>query len=247
MTEGISGVLLPVVFHRDTPYLAILDGDPYVPMKRLMEGIGLNWKTQLRKLSSDSERWGMVILTMPSARGAQENSCLPLRKVFGWLMTLSPNKVRPDIRERIIAYQRECDDVLWRQWMARSARGPEPLQAAGELHDREFLAFLHLTRGRFQVSSTGTVHDVVSINTAKVLQWLWHHAPAGAWWTLNYSRIGRVVPLVRSCAARALQSLASWGVVQVQGRRCRLNRQVFEDELNALPPWSLAALPETIR
>ncbi|WP_428454186.1 phage antirepressor N-terminal domain-containing protein [Photobacterium kasasachensis] len=42
--------------------------------------------------------------------------CLPLRKLFGWLQTISPNKVKPEIRNLVIQYQNECDDVLWQYW-----------------------------------------------------------------------------------------------------------------------------------
>ena len=42
--------------------------------------------------------------------------CLPLRKLSGWLSTISPNKVKPELREKVIAYQNECDDALWDYW-----------------------------------------------------------------------------------------------------------------------------------
>ena len=31
-------------------------------------------------------------------------------------MTISPNKVKPELRETVMAYQAECDDVLWQHW-----------------------------------------------------------------------------------------------------------------------------------
>ncbi len=46
----------------------------------------------------------------------QEAVCLPLRKLSGWLSTISPNKVKAELRETIIQYQNECDDVLWAHW-----------------------------------------------------------------------------------------------------------------------------------
>jgi len=30
--------------------------------------------------------------------------------------TIHPDKVRPELRDKILAYQNECDDVLWRYW-----------------------------------------------------------------------------------------------------------------------------------
>ncbi|MCH8622901.1 phage antirepressor N-terminal domain-containing protein [Undibacterium sp. TS12] len=37
-------------------------------------------------------------------------------KIASWLMTISPNKVTPDLKDKIILYQNECDDVLWNHW-----------------------------------------------------------------------------------------------------------------------------------
>ncbi|MFJ3372817.1 phage antirepressor N-terminal domain-containing protein [Pseudomonas sp. NPDC086251] len=56
----------------------------------------------------------MVIV---AADGKQRQmTCLPLRKLTGWLMSIHPNKVKPELREGIIAYQNECDDALWAYW-----------------------------------------------------------------------------------------------------------------------------------
>ena len=43
-------------------------------------------------------------------------TCLPLKKLFGWLMTISPNKVKAELRNTITRYQEECDEVLWQYW-----------------------------------------------------------------------------------------------------------------------------------
>lgn len=42
--------------------------------------------------------------------------CLALRKLAGWLATISPNKVKASIRDKVIRYQEECDDVLYEYW-----------------------------------------------------------------------------------------------------------------------------------
>ncbi len=42
--------------------------------------------------------------------------CMALRKLAAWLNSISPNKVRPEIRDKVIQYQEECDDVLYEYW-----------------------------------------------------------------------------------------------------------------------------------
>ena len=51
-------------------------------------------------------------------------TCLPLRKLAGWLMTIHANKVRPELRDVIQKYQSECDDALWDYWTKGAAINP---------------------------------------------------------------------------------------------------------------------------
>ena len=116
--------LVPVPFHGTTLFLVNHDEEPFTPMKPIVEGMGLDWRSQQRKLASLQERWGMVIMTIPSEGGAQETLCMPLRKLPGWLMTIHPTRVKPEIREKIIQYQNECDDVLWKYWTEGHVTNP---------------------------------------------------------------------------------------------------------------------------
>lgn len=47
---------------------------------------------------------------------------MALRKLAGCLHTISPNKVRPEIRDNVIRYQEECDDVLYDYWTKGEAK-----------------------------------------------------------------------------------------------------------------------------
>jgi len=112
----MNDTALAVNFHGQDLFIVEHNGQPYTPMKTIVENMGLDWKTQHRKLSANPQRWGMVIMTIPTLGDMQEALCMPLRKLFGWLSTISPNKVKPELREKIIFYQNECDDVLWEHW-----------------------------------------------------------------------------------------------------------------------------------
>ena len=111
--------LVPVPFHGNTLYLIDQNGEPYTPMKPIVEGMGLDWGGQHKKLTSDHSRWGSVSLKgiqVPDDTQSRETLCIPLRKLPGWLMTIQPSRVKPGIREKILWYQNECDDVLWKYW-----------------------------------------------------------------------------------------------------------------------------------
>lgn len=42
--------------------------------------------------------------------------CIPLKKLNGWLFSINPEKVRADIRDKLIKYQEECFTVLHDYW-----------------------------------------------------------------------------------------------------------------------------------
>ncbi|MBY8074049.1 phage antirepressor N-terminal domain-containing protein [Vibrio fluvialis] len=107
---------ITVPFHGSNLTIVDHNGEPYTPMKSIVEGMGMDWSTQARKLRSTPERWGVVMMTIPSIDAHNSVTCIPLRKLFGWLQTLQPNRIREDIRDKVIQYQYECDDVLWKYW-----------------------------------------------------------------------------------------------------------------------------------
>ena len=116
--------LVPVPFHGTTLFLLEQNNEPYTPMKPIVEGMKLAWQVQHRKLDSNKERWGITMMVIPSKSGDQETLCMPLRKLPGWLMTIHPTRVKPEIREKIIQYQNECDDVLWKYWTEGHVTNP---------------------------------------------------------------------------------------------------------------------------
>ncbi|QEY62544.1 hypothetical protein FXN65_10830 [Metapseudomonas lalkuanensis] len=101
------------------------EGQPFVPMKPVVEGMGLAWQAQHAKLSSGRFNSTITEIVIVAEDGKKrEMTCLPLRKLTGWLMSIHPNKVRPELRDGIIAYQNECDDALWAYWNEGEAVNP---------------------------------------------------------------------------------------------------------------------------
>jgi len=119
--------LVSVPFHGTTLFLLEQNNEPYTPMKPIVEGMGLGWSGQHEKLNLNKDRWGIRVNRIPSENGPQETLCMPLRKLPGWLMTIHPTRVKPEIREKILQYQNECDDVLWKYWTEGHASNPKIL------------------------------------------------------------------------------------------------------------------------
>mgnify|MGYP001809977109 FL=1 len=164
--------MIPVPFRNTTLFLADFNGTPYTPMKPIVEGMGLDWSAQHRRLTDDPKRWGMVVMTIPSSGGNQDACCVPLRKLPGWLMTIQPSRVKPEIRDTVIAYQNECDDALWDYWTKGKASSPRmevvptdlptALRAYADAVERRELAERELEASRPKIA----FHDqVVSAET----------------------------------------------------------------------------------
>lgn len=109
----ISTINVP--FHGDNLYLVSFNGEPYVPMKPVVEGMGLTWSSQFVKIKQRFAK-GVAEIEMPSNGGSQSMTCLAFRKFAGWLHTINVGKVRPELREKVARYQDECDDVLYQYW-----------------------------------------------------------------------------------------------------------------------------------
>ena len=54
--------LVPVKFHEDTIYYVDYDGEQLVPMRPVIENMGLSWQAQHAKLLSAGNRWSVTMI-----------------------------------------------------------------------------------------------------------------------------------------------------------------------------------------
>ena len=90
----------------------------YTPVKPICDALGLKWESQRVRIQHDevlSQAAQMLICT-PHMRGADDQAramlCLPVDYLYGWLFGVQVKSIRPDLRERMILYKRECYRVL---------------------------------------------------------------------------------------------------------------------------------------
>lgn len=132
MSDNVK-ILEPVDFHGQALTVVSRDDQPYVAMRPVVDGMGLDWASQYRKFMDDGARWGVVMMTTPSQGGEQTALCLPLRKLTGWLMTLQPSRMAPEVADKVLVYQAECDDALWDYWSKGAAVNPRVEMTKAEL------------------------------------------------------------------------------------------------------------------
>lgn len=98
----------------DITAVVVEDGRVFVPVRPICEFLGVDWSAQRQRILRDGvlsvEIQPVVVTT--TRRGEQETLCLPLDMIHGWLFGINANRVRPEIKELLLRYQRECYRVL---------------------------------------------------------------------------------------------------------------------------------------
>jgi len=123
-----------VIFYDDelTAVLVDIDGRQvvYIPVRPICNYLGVDWSGQRQRLLRDpvlsAELRGVVVTPTPPASkfsNPQEMACLPLDFVNGFLFGINANRVKPEIRERLIRYQRECYRALADAFLQDTAVG----------------------------------------------------------------------------------------------------------------------------
>ncbi|HGP0759528.1 TPA: phage antirepressor N-terminal domain-containing protein [Salmonella enterica subsp. salamae serovar 42:g,t:-] len=121
INQSVCTITVP--FHGVELFVVNHNGEPYTPMKPIVDGMGMDWMGQFTKLKQRFAK-GIEEISIPTAGGVQKMICLALRKLAAWLNTISPNKVRPEIRDNVIRYQNEFDDVLYEYWTKGQVTNP---------------------------------------------------------------------------------------------------------------------------
>lgn len=108
---------ITVPFHNAELYIVEHGGQPYTPLRQIVQGMGLDWASQFTKIKQKFATC-VVEITMQVLGDdqARSHTCIPVRKLPAWLYSVNPNKVKPELRDTVIMYQNECDDVLWDYW-----------------------------------------------------------------------------------------------------------------------------------
>ncbi|HCD6090044.1 TPA: phage antirepressor Ant [Escherichia coli] len=122
--EAVNTSYVP--FNGQQIITAMAAGVAYVAMKPIVENLGMSWGTQQQKLMKQLDKFNCIHMNMVAADGKlRKLLCLPLKKLNGWLFSINPEKVRDDIRDKLIQYQEECFTVLhdyWTKGKAENAR-----------------------------------------------------------------------------------------------------------------------------
>lgn len=108
----MSDSLIQVPFHGDTIETVAKNDTWMASLRRMCENLGVDYKTQARKLKE--KKWAVVVImpTTGSDGKTYEMAMIDRRTMTMWLAGINPSKVKPELREKIEAYQCEAADAL---------------------------------------------------------------------------------------------------------------------------------------
>lgn len=165
-------------FNGDTITVVIVeDGTAYVPLRPICDSLGVDWSSQRQRLNrdpvlSDISRSVVVTTTQletkAGRRATQDMTALPLDYLNGWLFGINANRVKADIRDRLIAYQRDCyrvlADAFGRNRVTSRAASIDTSDDPSAVAYRNALAVVNLAREQFMM------RQQVDANSADIAQ-----------------------------------------------------------------------------
>ena len=91
--------------------LEVIEETQSIVVKDICEAIGIGYISQYEKIVAD-ESYESKLIKVQTKGGLQEVFTIPLSKLNGWLFSINPNKVKPEVKQKLIEYKKECFNVL---------------------------------------------------------------------------------------------------------------------------------------
>lgn len=131
----MSKQLTTIDFH-GSKLIAIAGDRPentLVAMKPIVEGMGLDWTYQSRKLQSHPVLSTCVAVTAIKMQGddqVREHTFLALNRLNFWLATIHPDRIKNEgVRKAVIIYQTELADVAFNHFFGKAIAAGNHLTA----------------------------------------------------------------------------------------------------------------------
>jgi P22_AR N-terminal domain/ORF6C domain len=128
----------------------------YIPLRPICEYLGLSWSGQRERVNRDPVLSGearFVRVTRTNLGGNPNILCLPLDFINGFLFGMNASRVKPELQEKVIRYQRECYRILAETFQAESSLTHESSDAIAALEQiRDMgLAIAHMAEQQIEM------------------------------------------------------------------------------------------------
>ncbi|AGW41704.1 prophage antirepressor protein [Leifsonia xyli subsp. cynodontis DSM 46306] len=126
-----------------------IDGKPFVALRPAFEVIGLDPDKQIKKIQARS--WACTSVTAVQLPGSSQHRNIVVSDVRTFLMALAAipdSRVKPEVRDLLIAYQAEVADVIEAYWTNGGAVNPRASQ-------EQLSSLVSLAKGQMAVLELG--------------------------------------------------------------------------------------------
>ncbi|UYP17746.1 phage antirepressor N-terminal domain-containing protein [Rhodococcus sp. Z13] len=91
---------------------AEINGRPMVALKPMCEAIGIDDRSQRRKLQAKAWATGVIMTSVAEDGKSRDMYMIDRRTMTMWLATIDESRVNEDVRPTVIAFQNEAADAL---------------------------------------------------------------------------------------------------------------------------------------
>lgn len=123
-TTSNNTSIATIPFHGTNVQSVEIDGKPQIVFKPLVESIGMDYSSQIKKLKGKSWATMGIIPTVGSDGKNREMTMIDLRTLTMWLATIDENRISPEARPLVVAYQSEVADAIEAYWAKGGAINP---------------------------------------------------------------------------------------------------------------------------
>lgn len=170
-TSQVSNNLRAVNFNGQAIFTFEENNNRYTAMKPIAENIGLDWRSQRQRILRDDVLNSTVVMITTVAEDGKnrEMLCLPIQYLNGWLFGVDTKRVKPEIKDRLIEYKKECYQVLHDYWHNKVAAKPTQLTSEQTLPLRNAVNKLVTRSGIMYPEGYKIVHQQFGVNHIKEL------------------------------------------------------------------------------
>ncbi|MFZ2653914.1 MAG: phage antirepressor N-terminal domain-containing protein [Victivallales bacterium] len=120
-------VALPAVY---------VDGVPFVPLRPLCIGLGVDPKDQRNKLRTDPRFTCMDITSVGADGRKRKMFAIAAKQAYAWLSSINSRKVKPAMQQKLLEYQERVMDAIYEYTTKGYAINPEifDVQSYKDLH-----------------------------------------------------------------------------------------------------------------
>ena len=122
-------------------------GAIWVSLRRLCDNLGIDVENQRKKLAAKRKPVTVMITVTASDGKNYSTSMIAYRAIPLWLATISPNKVKPEVRPKLERYQDEVEQVLADHFLGKNGSPfvGDPIKAGFD----KIAEFINICGGEF--------------------------------------------------------------------------------------------------